>query len=167
MNIGKVCSREVHLAAPTDTVVRAAGRMKEHNVGTLVVTDSDGRPTGILTDRDLVVRVLAEGRNPAQLRVQDAMTAHPRTIDQLASIEEALATMRSLGVRRMPVVGSRGELAGMISVDDVLPLLVQELGNLSRVFGHSAGGASPPATIAAGHRADLSGLERSQGEAEC
>jgi CBS domain-containing protein len=167
MSIGKICCREIHLAEPGETVARAAVRMKERNVGTLVVVGADRRPIGILTDRDLVVRVLAEGRDPARLRVQDAMTGHPRTLSEATPIEDALATMRRLGVRRMPVVGGKGELVGLVSIDDVLPLLAQELGNLSRVLEHSAGGAGPPAMVAAAGRAELSGLERSAGEPEC
>lgn len=155
MSIGKLCSRIVHTVEPGETVRAAAALMKRNNVGTLLVLDADGRPIGIVTDRDLVVRVMAEGHPAAEVRIEDVMTHHPRTLAEDTPIEEALAVMRQLGVRRLPVVGKRGDLVGILSLDDVLELLAGELGNAGQVIAHAA------------PRAAGGGLERASGDPEC
>jgi len=165
MSIGKVCSRVVHTAEREETVQAVASRMKQHDVGTVVVVEG-AKPVGILTDRDLVVRVLTEGRAPATTRVDGVMTQHPRTLPEGTSIEDALASMRQLGVRRMPVVDARGELVGLLSIDDVLELLAAELGNVGRVVAQSTRGSLPSAPPP--RRAPpRGGIERSGGDAEC
>lgn len=166
MSIGRICSRQVSVVEPHETAATAAARMRERNVGTLVVLGPGRRPIGIVTDRDLVVRVIAAGRDAAAMRVVDVMTAEPRTLVEPTRIEDALVEMRRLGVRRMPVVGSAGELLGLVSIDDLLALLARELGNLSHVIGHSLDPAGLPVSKAA-RRQDLAGLERSVGDPEC
>ncbi len=168
MSIGKVCSRIVHTAELGETARAAAARMKQNNVGTLLVLGAGKRPVGILTDRDLVVRVMAEGRPPAEVRIEDVMTHHPRTLAEHTSIQDALSGMRQLGVRRLPVVGERGELVGILSIDDVLELLAGELSNVSRVVAHSTAGAVAPAPgRPVSRRATGDGLERASGDPEC
>jgi CBS domain-containing protein len=146
MSIGKICSREVHLAEAHETVLAAAMRMKAHNVGTLVVVD-EKHPIGILTDRDLVVRVMAEERSPAATLVESVMSYRLRTVSEQASVEDALASMRGLGARRLPVVGRSGELVGIVSLDDVLELLAGELDDVRRLLvkSHTAASATPQA----------------------
>lgn len=166
MTIARVCHREVRLADEEDSVLAAAASMRDQNVGTLLVNDAQGRPCGIITDRDLVVRVLGEGRDPTRTRVTDVMTRHPNTVKVDTTIEEALATMRLLGVRRMPVVGAKGELVGVVSVDDVLALLAAELDCLSKVLAHGATSRRLPAVPSLRVR-DLAGLERAATDPEC
>jgi CBS domain-containing protein len=145
MSVGKICTRTVYTADREESTLAAAHRMKGKNVGTLVVLDEDKKPVGILTDRDLVERVLALGLQPDATRVGDVMSGHPRCVDEGAPIEDALVTMRGLGVRRMPVVDPGGRLAGMVSVDDVLQLLTEELGQIGRIVGLSHAGSGLPA----------------------
>jgi len=104
--------------------------MREHNVGTVVVTDERGRPTGILTDRDLSLRVIAEDKDPKTTPVLEVMTSVPRSIAEDTPIESALATMRSEKCRRLPVVASDGRLVGVLSLDDILELLAEEFGTI-------------------------------------
>lgn len=137
MTIGKICQREVHLADIGESALAAAQRMREHNVGTLLVLDEEHKPVGILTDRDLVLRVMAVGLAPDRTRVVDVMTAHPRTVSESTPIEDVVAAMRGLGVRRVPVVAADGRLAGVVSLDDVLALLAEELGSLGRLLEHA------------------------------
>src|SRR5687767_6255084 len=113
MSIGRICQREVDTADSKECARAAARRMATRCVGTLVVLDKEKRPVGILTDRDLAVRVLAEGLNPDTTPVADVMTRHPATINENTAIEDVLALMRAKSVRRLPVVERQGRLVGL------------------------------------------------------
>jgi CBS domain-containing protein len=130
MSAGRICRREVHVASLGESVRAVAQRMKERNVGTVVVQDERGRPAGMLTDRDLALRVLAEDKDPKMTPVLEVMTVVPRTIGEGTSIEDALAAMRSEKCRRLPVVGNDGKLVGVVSLDDILELLAEEFGTI-------------------------------------
>ena len=126
MNVGTVCQRLVVSVARSDEVVRAAQLMRSEHVGYLVVvepTKEARRPVGVLTDRDIVVAVVAREVDPRTLRVGDIMTSDLITVGEDDSVEEALRQMRQFGVRRLPVVNHRGELVGVVAVDDVLKVL--------------------------------------------
>ena len=127
MSVGPICTRYVDLADPEETVQAAARRMLERKVGTLVILDQAKRPVGLLTDRDLVLRVLAQGQDPRQVCVGEIMTKQPKTVTEGTPIEQALALMRSGAFRRLPVVASDGTLVGLVSLDDILSLLAEEL----------------------------------------
>jgi len=127
MSVGRICTRDVDTASGEETVLVAAQRMRDRGVGTLVVVDERAHPTGLLSDRDLVLRVVAQERDPARTHVREVMTATPMTILESSSIESALGHMRTGRFRRMPVVNAAGELVGIVSLDDVLALLAEEL----------------------------------------
>jgi len=141
MSAGRVCVREVDIAAPEESVQVAAGRMHSRKVGTLVVVDDQHRPVGIVTDRDLTVRVLAEGRDGGTTPVAQVMTPAPKTVTEETSIEDALRLMRSGPFRRIPVVDDEGVLAGLLSLDDVLDLLAEEFAEIGHLI-HSENPAS-------------------------
>lgn len=126
MTVGRICVREVDTAEPQETVQAAADRMNARNVGTLVVLSPGGQPLGILTDRDLAVRVVGKGRDPYTTTVGDVMTLFPKTIHEDTPIEQAISLMRSGPFRRLPVVDHSGKLVGMLSIDDILDLLAEE-----------------------------------------
>ena len=128
MNVAQLCSRSTVSVRKTDEVVTAARLMREHHVGYIVVIEPDFagstvRPIGVLTDRDIVVGIIARERDPHSLLVGDVMTENPVVLNQFDSIAAAVQEMRRIGVRRMPVVGSLGELIGVLSLDDVLDAL--------------------------------------------
>lgn len=127
MTTGRICTREVYLADPDETVEAIAHRMHERGVGSLLVLDDARRPVGIVTDRDLVLRVLAADRDPLTTRVAEVMTRDPRTVGEETPIEQTLSLMRAYGVRRVPVVDPGGTLVGVVTLDDVLSLLTEEL----------------------------------------
>jgi CBS domain-containing protein len=127
MSIGRICLREVYLAEVDESVAVVAARMAQRNVGTLVVLDADKRPQGIVTDRDLVMRVLAPARDPRAMRVCEVMSPAPHVITEDAPIEEALTRMRAGGFRRLPVIDAADRLVGIVSLDDVLGLLAEEM----------------------------------------
>ena len=134
MSVGRICVRDVDLADPSESVVHAAERMNQRAVGTLVVLDGDSQPVGIVTDRDLVERVLATRRNAYTTTVGEVMSANPKTVAEEESIEAALALMRSSRIRRLPVTNREGQLVGLLSLDDVLMLLAEEFTQVGRLL---------------------------------
>ncbi len=98
MSVGRICVREVDLAAADESVVGAARRMGERRVGTLIILNDAQAPIGVVTDRDLVTRVLATGRDPQSTRVGEIMTRDPKVIEEDSPIESALSLMRAAGV---------------------------------------------------------------------
>jgi CBS domain-containing protein len=137
MTVNTVCSPNVATIRASDGIVDAAARMREEHVGDLVVTERRGNveaPIGILTDRDIVVAVVAKGVTPQDITVGDAMTRDALTIRDTDEIETALREMRRFGVRRTPVVGSRGELVGVLSLDDVIQHFAVQLGRMADVI---------------------------------
>lgn len=140
MTIGKICQRNVDTADALESVQTAAQRMGTRNVGTLVVLNALGRPAGILTDRDVAVRVVGRGRDPYTTSVGDVMTVELETVFDDLSIEDALRRMRSREVRRLPVVDHDGQCVGMISLDDILTHLVTEFSVLGRLLEASRPG---------------------------
>lgn len=137
MSIATLCRRDV-ITVPADASLReAANRMREHHVGALVVTVEGGgheRVVGLLTDRDLAIEVLTRDLNPADVMVAKVgriASRHLASVPVTASIAQAVAVMRDAGVRRLLVTAERGELAGIVSADDLLEALAQQLGGLA------------------------------------
>jgi predicted transcriptional regulator len=115
----------------SDRTIRAAAELMEHlGVGALVVTD-DGRPVGVVTDRDLVRRGIARG-GPGDARVDSMMSTPIVTIDAGTDLHDAFARFRSHGLRRLVVVDHGGAAVGMITVDDLLVDLSGDLAALAR-----------------------------------
>jgi CBS domain-containing protein len=107
--------------------------MREENVGSVIVEDDD-KPVGIVTDRDLVLEVLEPRLDPTEVTAEDVMTETPVTVRADDGIFEATVRMHEGSVRRMPVVGEDGRLAGIVTLDDLLGLLTDELFNLAGVI---------------------------------
>lgn len=131
MNAGTICQRPVVTIRRSDEVTQAAQLMRDKHVGRLVVVEPhfvEGclRAVGILTDRDIVVSVVARQINPAAVRVGAIMTPNPCTVAETASITHALQEMRRSGVRRVPVIGARGELVGILCFDELLKVVAAE-----------------------------------------
>jgi CBS domain-containing protein len=133
MKIGKVCNREVIVTEKGSNVLEAAKLMRQHHVGSLLVIsrDSDGnRPVGIITDRDIVVEVLAEEVPLDKIAVEDLMTKSLIVANEDDDLFDAVQKMRVKGVRRIPVVDAKGLLTGIFTMDDLIELLHEELGNI-------------------------------------
>ena len=126
MSAGRICVREVDTAEVSESVQAAADRMNSRNVGTLLVLNPLRQPLGIVTDRDLAIRVVAKGKEAFSTTVGDVMTLFPKTIREDTPIEQAIAVMRNGPYRRIPVVDHAGKLVGLLSIDDILDLLAEE-----------------------------------------
>ncbi len=138
MTVGELCNRQVVIANRSDSLVEAAQRIRDFHVGTLVVVDEqNGRrvPVGVVTDRDLVVSVLAANlRDLGALNVGDVMTTELVTAHERDNLFDALKKMRSFGVRRLPVVNDNGGLEGILTFDDVVDVVAEELSDLSTLI---------------------------------
>src|SRR5579872_5312655 len=133
MSAGRICVRSVDIAEIDESATLIAQRMHARKVGTVVVVDKDRRPLGLVTDRDLVVRVMAADRDPNQTGVSEVMTRLPHTVSEELPVEEALGIMRCGPYRRLPVVDREGRLAGILGLDDILDLLSEECADIGRL----------------------------------
>lgn len=131
--IGRICTREVYTAAPGETVEVAAQRMRSEDVGTLVVVEDGNKPVGLITDRDIVMRCIAEARSPLQTRVEDVMSAPAICAPEDMPIEDALDRMAALPRRRLVVTDEKGLLVGVLALDDILELLAEETQTIGRM----------------------------------
>ncbi len=136
MEVARLCQRNVVTINPFDDLAVAAETMRKHHVGYLIVVEpmlSEGgmRPVGVLTDRDIVISVVAAEADARVLRVGDVMTREPVTARDGDTVDSALAAMRRIGVRRLPVVDSLGRLIGVLALDDVLDSLADQLGQVT------------------------------------
>ena len=114
----EVMTKDPASCSASETVTRVAGLMKQHDVGSVPVVESD-RLVGIVTDRDIVLKVVADRRNPEQAPVRDAMTPNPVSCKEDDALEYALRLMKERQVRRMPIVDGGGRLTGIIAQADV------------------------------------------------
>ena len=136
MHIAEICTSEATHCTRDETVQGAALMMRRYHVGDVIVVDqTEGAkvPVGILTDRDIVVSVIAPGLDPASLQVGDIMTDDLLTARDTDDVYETIERMRLRGIRRVPVVDAAGSLAGIVSADDLLEFLAEEMGELSRI----------------------------------
>ncbi len=139
MPISEICNREVVIVQPTDSALDAALVMRQHHVGDVLVVEDRGRsrvPVGIVTDRDLVVEIMAPQLDPSTITVGDIMVPELATIKESAGMFEAVEFMRVKGVRRLPVVDDSGGLIGILTLDDLIELLAEEMAALSKLVRH-------------------------------
>ena len=137
MTIGKVCNREVVFIHAQASVPEAARLMREYHVGDLVVTkEKTGKrvPVGIVTDRDIVLEVIAEGVGMDDVSVGDIMSDNLVTARESDGLLETIKVMRAKGIRRLPVVNDDNELVGILSVDDLIDLFSEQIVDLARLI---------------------------------
>lgn len=133
MSAGEYCNREVIIVDKTEPVREAINLMRTHHVGDVVIVerqDEIPRPIGILTDRDIVIEILAEDVNLDEVSIGDVMSYDLITITEDTKILDSIKLMHAKGVRRIPVVDKQGALAGILTVDDILELFVEQLTDL-------------------------------------
>jgi len=126
------CCREQVVAVSLDTpALEVAKVMGEKNVGSVVVT-GDNRPAGILTDRDLAIRVMAQEKNPGAVRAEEIMTGNVIAFQDNMGIYEAIQKMTDAGIRRMPIIDDAGKLIGIVTMDDIIRMLGEEMAAIAK-----------------------------------
>ena len=139
MPISEICNREVVIVQRNNTILEAAQLMRQHHVGDVVVVEERGGmkvPVGIVTDRDLVVEIMAPAIDQTVITVGDIMVTELATVKENAGLSETIEYMRAKGVRRVPVVDKGGGLVGILTLDDLLELLAEELLLLAKLVRH-------------------------------
>ena len=137
MTAGKYCNREVIITEPDTTIVEAAQLMRSYHVGTLVVVEKKGdesMPLGVVTDRDLVIEVLAQQVPPEGISVADIMSRDLVMVHENEGLLDTLEIMRVRGVRRVPVINDKGGLEGILSADDALGLINEATNHLIKLM---------------------------------
>lgn len=133
MPVEHLARSDVITASTDESVRELATMMDEKGVGSVVITDGD-EPIGIVTDRDLAMGVIGAAEDPDGKTAEDVMSTDLCTIDADGGFYEATELMSEHGIRRLPVVGSNGELSGIITVDDLNELLADEHQHLASVI---------------------------------
>ena len=138
MPISDVCKTNVVTVYAETPVLEAAKLMRQHHVGDVVVImrqDEDTRtPVGIVTDRDIVVEVVATGLDPAVITVGDIMVGSLAVVSENNGVFETFQAMADEGVRRMPVISTEGSLLGIVTLDDLLLLLGREFDAIPHIL---------------------------------
>ncbi|HXV79040.1 MAG TPA: CBS domain-containing protein [Candidatus Binatia bacterium] len=145
MSLERVCGKTVMTISPDATVAEAAKLMQSKHIGCLVVID-ESRPVGILTNRDIVLKVVASEKKPTETVVKKIMTANPTMVNVNYDLLDAVRLMHNRGVRRLPVVDEHRHLVGIITMDDLLTVFSAEVANLAgavqKEFGLEAAGSA-------------------------
>jgi CBS domain-containing protein len=138
MSVGQFCNRETIIVRKQDSITEAAKLMRQHHVGCLVVVEENASgtpaPIGIVTDRDLVIEILAEEVNPEEVTIGDIMSSELVTAHENDRLWDTLQRMRIKGVRRIPVIDQHGALKGILTSDDLLEVLAGELGEMAKLI---------------------------------
>jgi CBS domain-containing protein len=137
MSVGEYCNREVIITDRDTTILEAAKLMRRNHVGALIVVDEQGGkniPVGILTDRDIVVELLAAEIDLDSVSIGDAMSYELVTATERDDLMETVEKMRGWGIRRIPVVGADGSIVGILAADDMIELIAEQMSNLSKLI---------------------------------
>ena len=137
MHVGDICNRSAVIGGPDTSARAAAGLMRRNHVGDVIVVEERGGrafPIGIVTDRDLVIEVLEKGLDAEACPLRDVMSAPLIVLDTYESIDHGLLRMQAGGVRRAPVVDERGGLVGVLSADELVRVLSDQIGGLAALL---------------------------------
>jgi len=137
MSVGEYCNRETIVVSREDSIREIIMLMRTRHVGDVIVVDEKGEeliPVGILTDRDIVIEIIAKDVDLDSVTVGDVMSHELVTTTEKCNLLDAITIMRNKGVRRMPVLNERGGLVGIITVDDVLEVIAEQLQGIVSLF---------------------------------
>jgi CBS domain-containing protein len=137
MSVGQFCNRDTVIIRKEESIVEAAKLLRQFHVGSVIVVEDAAagvKPVGIVTDRDLVVEILAAELDPGAVAIGDIMSYDLITAHEQDGLWDTLQRMRAKGVRRVPVVDQHGSLVGILSSDDLLEVLAGELTELVKII---------------------------------
>jgi CBS domain-containing protein len=134
MSIESILSRPVATLSAKATCAEAARSMRRQNIGSIVVIEEDGMPIGIVTDRDLAMRLVADERDAGSVTVDRVMSAFPAFSNPHRDLRAAIDVMLEMGVRRLPAVNAKGQVVGILSLDDILVDLAGQMGKIKALL---------------------------------
>ena len=137
MFAGEYCNRNVSIIGRGDSIVKAAKLMREHHVGDLLVVESrngERAPVGIITDRDIVVEVIAEEADMETITIEDVMSYKLIIAHEKDDLMSTIKRMRVNGIRRIPIVNQAGGLVGILSTDDILDIITEQLMDIDQII---------------------------------
>jgi len=144
VKISEVMSKQVITAKETDTIQDLAKLMKDKSIGSIVIVDSKGNPTGIVTDRDVVTRIVAKNLLPSKLKSKDIMSTPLTTVDPNMDVGDAVRMMNERRIRRLLIM-DEGKIAGIVtdrSIFSIMPELMDIVAEKARITGEIVG--EPP-----------------------
>jgi signal-transduction protein with cAMP-binding, CBS, and nucleotidyltransferase domain len=133
MPIKDLMTKSLCLCQPDASISHVAHLMKKFDVGSVLVVEND-KPVGIVTDRDIVIECVADGKDCSGVKVSEMMTSEIETMSEEAGVQDLLHCMRDQKVRRVPIVNEQGKPVGILSTDDLITLFAKELGDLSQTM---------------------------------
>jgi predicted transcriptional regulator len=139
VSVGEYCNRDVIVTTKATSIIEVARLMRHYHVGDLVITTSDSNkhtPIGIITDRDIVVELVAKELDLATLTVGDVMSHEIHIASEQDSLLDTVKSMRNKGVRRIPVIDSMENLVGIFSLDDAIDVIAEQLQDLAGLIQH-------------------------------
>jgi len=139
MLAGEYCNRDVVIIGKTDSIFKAAKLMRDHHVGDVLVVESrngERVPVGILTDRDIVIEIIAVEAELNALSVQDVMSFKLITSNEKDDLMATIKRMRINGIRRIPIVSQAGGLVGILSIDDILDVISEQLMDVDQIIAN-------------------------------
>ena len=138
MSLSEFLKAPVITASAEDSVLHAARLMRDKKVGSVIITNEE-KLIGILTDRDIALRVVTDSKDPGTTKIRDVMTPHPFMVPEGFGLWELIQTMKKNGVRRYPVVSGDGKLVDIITMDDLIELLGAELSAMGSTIAFELG----------------------------
>ncbi|HEX9756570.1 MAG TPA: CBS domain-containing protein [Nitrospiria bacterium] len=138
MALSDFCKGPVITASPEESVLHASILMRDNKIGSVVIT-KDERPIGILTDRDIVMRLMTDSKEGFNTKIQEVMTKNPYVVPEGIGIWDLIKRMKKYAVRRFPVVSGEGKIVGMITMDDLIELMGEELSGLGHTISQEVG----------------------------
>lgn len=138
MTLKTICNREVLIAQQDDTIVEAAKLMRDYHVGNVVVIEERNGlryPVGIVTDRDIVIELIAKEVDINSVTLGDVMYREITVAKEDGDVNDTIRLMRQKGIRRLPVVDSDGALVGIVTLDDLIDLIAEQLKDIAGLIG--------------------------------
>lgn len=136
-SIKHLINNTVKTISPSNSIFEAAQRMQLEEIGTLIVVDEENRPIGIITDRDITVSVVADGRDPQETIVEEIMTSELIVANENLGIFDLIKLFSKYSVRRIPII-KRDRLVGIVSVDDIIVVVATELSNIAMTLSSNS-----------------------------
>jgi CBS domain-containing protein len=133
MSISNLCNRTVVCVNTGASIAEVAKQMEDKNVGSVVVVDNE-KPCGLVTDRDIILRVVNKGKDPQQTYVDDVMSELVLCLEEDMGLYEALEMLKGKSLRRYPVIDKNGNLKGIITLDDIIYLLGREMSDVASII---------------------------------